>query len=114
MRKGDLLIIGVFLVLGLTFVVFSRWQSLHAGEGAILVVTDTLTKTEMTYDLRKDTRLEVEGPKGISTIEIKDGKARFLDSPCPDKLCVNFFGWIESEVELSFCLPNQLLLGVRE
>ncbi len=78
------------------------------------MVTDTAAQVEMTYDLRKDTQFEVEGALGISTIQIKDGKARFVDSPCPDKLCVNFFGWIESEVELSFCLPNQVLLGVRE
>lgn len=114
MRKGDFIIICVFLVLGLTLFGFSRWQSLNAIEGTVLVVTDTSTQAEMTYDLREDNLFEVEGVIGISIIEIKDGKARFLDSPCPDKLCVNFFGWIESEVELSFCLPNQILLEVRE
>ncbi len=36
-------------------------------------------------------------------IEIKDGAARFVDSPCPDHICEGF-GWLSNEDQTATCL----------
>mgnify|MGYP003771531653 CR=1 FL=1 len=93
---------------------FYNWQSQHSLEGDLLVVTNTSTDVERTYPMGKDAQFEVKGELGTSIIEVHDGKARFVSSPCPDQLCIHVFGWISKENELSFCLPNQVLLEIRE
>ncbi len=47
------------------------------------------------------------------TIEVKDGRARFIDSNCPDGLCENF-GWVENSYDQAICLPAGVMLTVQE
>jgi len=61
-----------------------------------------------------DRRLQLEGPLGNSTVELRDGQARFLDSPCTGKVCIHS-GWLNSTGEFAACLPNRIsiqLLGM--
>lgn len=45
-------------------------------------------------------------------LEIKDGKARFLKSDCPNKLCIKY-GWVENCGEMSACVPNKIAIQIR-
>ncbi|MEW6552760.1 MAG: NusG domain II-containing protein [Actinomycetota bacterium] len=56
-------------------------------------------------------RLTVEGFSGESYLEVADGRARMVDSACPDKLCVKT-GWISSPGESIVCLPNRVVIEV--
>lgn len=44
-------------------------------------------------------------------IEVKDGAARFVDSPCPDHICESF-GWIAQEDQTATCLPARAVLTI--
>lgn len=55
--------------------------------------------------------LEVKGPLGNTKIEISDGSAKILDSPCENKSCV-FMGRISRAGAWSACLPNKVLLTI--
>ncbi len=46
------------------------------------------------------------------TIEIKDNKARFVNSNCPDGLCENF-GWVSAGYDQAICLPAGVMLTVQ-
>ena len=63
------------------------------------------------YDMSKDRIIDVEGAIGISRIEISGDTARFLDSPCPNKTCVQSMP-IHETGEWSACLPNQVFLRI--
>lgn len=52
---------------------------------------------------------EVTGPRGVTRIEIKDGRVRVLSSPCPLKLCQRA-GWIGEAGEMIVCLPNEVVV----
>ncbi len=68
-----------------------------------------------TAPLTPDRRMQVTGHMGESTIEIRAGQARFLNSPCAGKVCVHS-GWLREAGELAACLPNRIsiqLLGSR-
>ena len=65
--------------------------------------------------LTPDRHVQLAGPIGESIIEIRAGQARFLDSPCPGKVCVHS-GWLREAGQLAACLPNRIsiqLLGSR-
>jgi len=55
--------------------------------------------------------LEVDGPLGTSTIQVRDGKVRVVDSPGRQKLCVRA-GWLSRSGESVICLPNQVVVRV--
>ena len=44
-------------------------------------------------------------------IEVKDGAARFIDSPCPDHICEGF-GWLTIEDQTATCLPARAVLTI--
>jgi hypothetical protein len=62
-----------------------------------------------TISLLEDKTLSIQGPLGISKIQIKDGKARFLSSPCNNQYCVRA-GWLKENGDTAICLPNAVSL----
>ena len=44
-------------------------------------------------------------------IEVRDGAARFVDSPCPDHICEGY-GWLTLEDQTATCLPARAVLTI--
>ncbi len=44
-------------------------------------------------------------------VEVKDGAARFIDSPCPDHVCESY-GWLALEDQTAACLPARAVLTI--
>ncbi len=64
-----------------------------------------------TLPLAEDRQLDIAGALGISQIEIKQAEARFVASPCSNKLSV-LHGWLRHAGETTACLPNQVSLRI--
>ncbi len=89
-------------------------QGADAGTATVLRIQSAGTAANTT-PLAPDRQIQVPGPMGESTIEIRAGQARFLESPCPGKVCVHS-GWLSEAGQLAACLPNRIsiqLLGSR-
>ena len=88
---------------------------------SILSINKTSSKTptviitspdgQYIYPLDKDREIQVKGLIGISVIQIKNGKASFKDSPCPNKTCVAATP-VFRNFEWSACLPNQIFIRI--
>ena len=61
------------------------------------------------YSAKKEGIYKVHGPLGITTFEVKAGRVRIIDSPCPNKTCVNQ-GWHSPLV----CLPNNVIITIED
>lgn len=61
--------------------------------------------------LAENRMVDLEGPLGSTRLEIRDGRARILASPCPTKACIGM-GAIARAGELLACVPNQLLVRI--
>ncbi|QNL97939.1 NusG domain II-containing protein [Treponema sp. Marseille-Q4132] len=108
-RKIKLIDIAVFAVFAaVTVYAFSYAYSGGMNRKELLVHTPRGT---FAYDMSKDRIIDIEGAIGTSRIEISDGTVRFLDSPCPNKTCVQSMPISESG-EWSACLPNQVFLRI--
>ncbi|MEA5010941.1 MAG: NusG domain II-containing protein [Angelakisella sp.] len=45
------------------------------------------------------------------SLEVKSGAVRFLESDCPDKICVNT-GFLREDGDLASCLPNKVIVTI--
>lgn len=61
--------------------------------------------------LAEDRSVELQGPLGVTRLEIANGRARIVASPCPYKVCIGM-GAIHRQGEIVACVPNRLLVQV--
>ncbi len=66
-------------------------------------------KLKYTFPLSKDRTVEFNGVIGMTTVEIKGGKVRIKEAPCPNRVCIHQ-GWIESGALI--CLPNKVIVTI--
>ncbi len=66
-------------------------------------------KLKYTFPLNKDRTVEFSGVMGMTTVEIKGGKVRMKEAPCPNRICIHQ-GWIETGAII--CLPNKVIVTV--
>ena len=69
------------------------------------------TQSTQSYRLDQDRLIQVNGPLGHTTLEIRAGKIRFSESPCTNKVCIHS-GWHEQVGDFAACLPNQIALSI--
>jgi hypothetical protein len=55
--------------------------------------------------------ISVAGPLGDTVVELQNGKARVLSSPCANQLCIAS-GTIHTRGQWIACLPNQVLVTI--
>lgn len=80
----------VLVIAGVLFYLRSAGQS-GSTLGAELIYGDANTVQKISLD--KDAVYDIDTGYLTVHIEVKDGAARFIDSPCPDHICESF-GWI--------------------
>lgn len=101
--RGDAVII--VLALLLVGALYARyWQAPTAAATVEVRSGDTVVGR---YPLNIDRQLRVEGRAGISVLDIRNGRARFLSGPCRNKICVHG-GWLSHSGDAAACLPNRV------
>ncbi|WP_455217406.1 NusG domain II-containing protein [Kaarinaea lacus] len=105
--RGDTIILGLAIaVLSISFATF--WQAEGHGAEAIILVKG---KRWARLNLFQNQDYYVPGLLGESHIRVENGQVRFIDSPCPNKLCIHT-GWIKQGGENVTCLPNQVSVHI--
>lgn len=66
---------------------------------------------EWVYPLDTPAELEFEGPLGTTRVQIQDGGARVVSSPCRDKICI-LAGRLYEGGDWTACLPNRIFLKI--
>ena len=61
--------------------------------------------------LTESRNVEVEGPLGVTRIEIAPGRARVAADPGPRQYCVRQ-GWLKRPGEIAICAPNHVSLQI--
>lgn len=102
LRPLDYLFVIVILGLG----IFLTGKNISQKGSVVKVNADS---RHYEYSAKENGIYKVGGPLGITTFEIKDGRVRIIDSPCPNKTCVTQ-GWHSPLV----CLPNHVIITLEE
>ena len=107
LRRADYLVI-LFAVLLLPYLYITLWGNGSYGEQ---VVIRSANQPPQYYPLYENRRITIAGALGKSVIEIKDGRVRFIEAPCQNKLCI-LSGWLRHDGELAACIPNGVTVSV--
>jgi len=78
--------------------------------GAWLVVEQE-GKVVYRAPLSEDRRIVLPGPLGDTVVEINNGRACVVDSPCPEKVCIGM-GEVAKSGEIIACVPNRLIFTI--
>jgi hypothetical protein len=105
---GDGAFIASLLILaGILFAVLPGWV-ISGGTEIVVISDDTIVGR---YSLEEDRHIEVVGPLGTTRIELRDGRARITESPCPHKVCIEM-GDVGKEGGIVVCVPNKVAISV--
>lgn len=101
----------VVLVLGIALVAWlyaHYWGADAPGHYARILVGNNEHEI---VSLQTDHEVRVAGTLGTSRLEVREGKIRFIDSPCRGKQCVHS-GWLSYGGEFTACLPNRISIQI--
>lgn len=111
MKRGDIIILVILLVLGLAGA-YAYFFTAGDPQGLILVqVEKTVVATYPLFQKDRDEYIDIQGINGITRIHLQDGRVRVEESACPDKVCVNT-GWIHNSAQAIACLPNRVFVKI--
>jgi len=104
----------IIIILALTLVLQLYWYywripTTEASHAIILVKNHQ----SQSISLHQSQIIEIQGQLGISTLQVKTGKIRFLTSPCQQKQCIHA-GWLKNQGNFIACLPNQVSIQLAQ
>ncbi|MEA5445255.1 NusG domain II-containing protein [Gammaproteobacteria bacterium AB-CW1] len=76
----------------------------RSGDTALVMAEDTIVKR---INLSRAGEYTVSGPLGESLLEVSNGRIRFADAPCPDRICLRR-GWLSQHGDSATCIPNRV------
>jgi hypothetical protein len=107
LTRGDKILIAALLLVSLASLFFID-RLIPRGSVAVVAV-DGQERLRLT--LSQDGRREVAGPLGETIVEVRDGRARVVESPCPHRICVRT-GWAARSGDMIVCVPNRVVVRV--
>jgi len=102
----DILVIALSLVAAVLSVAFA-----HSAQGKAAFLVVSAPTGEWRYPLDKNMTESIPGVLGNSVIIVENGRARFVDSPCTNKVCV-LHAPLGNAGHWSACLPNKIMLRI--
>lgn len=108
MKKNILFALAVILLAGMIAVIGGITR--EEGSTARVEITDAET---ITLPLDKDGIYEISKGKLPVTLEVSDGRVRFVNSRCPDHICEGY-GWLSKEHDQAVCMPAGVVVSVEK
>lgn len=81
-------------------------QTYQSTPAQLATVTDHLGQ-QYEINLSYDQSFTLQGAIGASTLQVTDGRLRFIASTCSNKVCIHT-GWLKHAGEAAACLPNRI------
>ncbi|MBF0405757.1 MAG: NusG domain II-containing protein [Candidatus Riflebacteria bacterium] len=114
---SDVFLTGLFILLSFAFFPYEIFYASSNGVAECQITVFRASENASGYGKelvrhKKSGIYEIDGNLGKSRIEFDEaGRVRFLDSACPNHVCVNS-GWSSSYFALS-CVPNGVVAEVK-
>lgn len=81
------------------------------GESAVHLQIHVARTAAQHLSLAEARALDVQGSLGVSRIQVADRGARFVASPCSQKICIHT-GWLRHAGDTAACLPNGVSMRI--
>lgn len=110
MKKGDVIIIFVVLLLA-TLLSFLGTFSKYSETKSLIVVLNDEVVHEYTFNDSLKKEIIIEDGDHINVINIENGFVTMSEANCPDQVCVKTRP-IKKSGEMIVCLPNRLYVKI--
>ncbi len=100
----------IIIFLSISFTAAAGMYVYTGGEGPLRVRIRS-EENVYVYPLDEDREVAVEGPIGTTYVHIHDGHAAVVESPCPNKLCIQA-GELNENGDWSACMPNKVFVQI--
>lgn len=115
MERGKKIRLLIWLVIALLLAAAVLWMARPQPRGPHLVATVAVENREiMSIDLEtaEDQEFSILDETGLPiTFQVREHAIRFLESDCPDKICIHT-GFLKNDLDVASCLPNRTTLFV--
>ncbi|MCQ2123846.1 MULTISPECIES: NusG domain II-containing protein [unclassified Fibrobacter] len=96
----------VLLLVILAVSIWMIFRSMSAsGDRIVVHAADRMYE----FSLKEDGSYKIPGPLGETTVQVKNGRARIVESPCPNKICIR-----QGFAKPLVCLPNKIIVDVED
>lgn len=110
LKIGDYAIIAVVLAAAL-FVMLTFTGKASGGNLTAVIIQDNQIMHKISLKgLEKPLIIDIPG-KYHETVAAENGRIRFQEADCPDKVCVNT-GWLTRPGQIAACLPNATIIKI--
>ncbi|MCD6081434.1 NusG domain II-containing protein [candidate division WOR-3 bacterium] len=99
----------VVILLAVSLYLFANQRATYQPRYGVIYLNG---KPYYRFYLNKNQIIKVDGPLGSSYVEVKDGRVRMLQSPCPLKLCMKQ-GWVDKPGSVIICVPNRIVIELK-
>lgn len=113
MKKNDIIIIGLVLIVALGFILFNNYRSSLFKDQQKTAVIQVEGEIYKTIPITKEEQIiTIDTDLGTNVIKIHDDGIEIIDADCPDKVCVDT-GFIDKHGSSIVCLPNKLIVEIK-
>ncbi|SHF10395.1 NusG domain II-containing protein [Alkalibacter saccharofermentans] len=111
MKKKDLVLMAVVLIIAVIGLLFSHIYSSDAADLKVVITIDgeVFREIPLTKDTNEEIRVEQNGD--VNIVIIDSGVVRIVEATCPDQICVHTTPADENG-EMIVCLPNRVIVEV--
>ncbi len=111
LRWGDFLLYG--LIASLAIILFLAAPKGLSGQSNVALLTEDgkVIFQKPVSELQAAGSFEIEAQEYHYIIAYEDGKIRFAEADCPDKVCVRS-GWVYRPGQVAACVPGHLILKI--
>lgn len=111
-RWGDLVVALVIVAVAAILLGTTAWSGRKEVISVVLTHEGRLVRTWDLDELNKEGQVSLELGGFHYRLEWADGKIRFAESDCPDKICVQT-GWVGKKGSIAACVPGGVVLKVK-
>ena len=107
--RSNLIFIAVVLAAAMALLFWQRSRTPSDAVMAQLSYNNNQDILDIPLDVEKTYDIDSNGY--TIHIQVAEGRARFINSPCPDHKCEGF-GWISVEDQQAVCMPAMAVLSI--
>lgn len=112
MKKNDILLIGIIIVISL--VALLLFNVLGKGDHIIaVVIRDNKVIERIDLSTVKEPRTITVSGDYHNIIKVEKDRIRFEKSDCPEQICVNT-GWLTKYGDIAVCMPNKTIIDIEK
>ena len=108
-RPGDFIIIIVIVFLAISSMTIFMQKKSDITK-AIIIEEGQVLYTINLNEVKEPYEIKIEG-KYNELIAVENGRIRFMEADCPDKVCVRT-GWISKPGQAAVCLPAGVIIKI--